>query len=142
MLTAIDWVLTIQVIATVVAAVSAIAAWRAASASRDAVRVQQRSALIADLNDLHGRLGVIGIVLDGDPDYEQFESYKAGLGRHLAVIDMPLPNTRKLWRTEVPGRIEAEFEDDLRSTQVIALHEVEHALAKLRRPRRRWWKRR
>jgi hypothetical protein len=142
MLAAVDWTLIVQVTAAAFTAVAAGAAWRAAKASRDAVRDQQVATLIDDLNDLHERLTTLGIVLADDPVLHHFEQHRPGLGRHLAVIDMPLPHTEKLWRTSVPGVIEEAFETELRSTHASALREVEDTLVKVRRKRGPWWHRR
>jgi hypothetical protein len=142
MLAAIDWTLVVQATAAAFTAVAAGAAWRAAKASRDAVRDQQVGALIDNLNDLHERLRTLGVVLADDPVFHQFEQYRPGLGRHLAVIDMRLPHTEKLWRTSIPDVIEETFEERLRSTHASALHEVEDALTKVRRKRSPWWHRR
>jgi hypothetical protein len=81
-------------------------------------------------------------VLADDPVFHQFEQYRPGLGRHLAAIDMRLPHTEKLWRASIPDVIEETFEEGLRSTHASALHEVEDALAKVRRKRSPWWHRR
>jgi hypothetical protein len=98
--------------------------------------------LIDDLNDLHERLTTVGVVLADDPVFHRFEQHRPGLGRHLAVIDMRLPHTEKLWRTSIPDVIDDTFEEELLSTQASALHEVEDALAKVRRRRSPWWHRR
>ena len=142
MVAAIDWALVAQVTAAALSALAAGAAWKAARASRDAVRDHQIGALIDDLNDLHERLTTLGVVLADDPVFHRFEQNRPGLGRHLAVIDMRLPHTEKLWRTSVPDVIEDTFEEELLSTHASALHEVEDALAKVRRRRRSWWHRR
>lgn len=142
MLAAIDWTLVAQATAAAFTALAAGAAWRAAKASREAVRDHQVGALIDDLNDLHERLTTLGVVLADDPVFHQFEQHRPGLGRHLAVIDMRLPHTEKLWRTSVPDVIEDTFEEGLRSTHASALQEVEDALSKVRRKRSRWWHRR
>jgi hypothetical protein len=99
-------------------------------------------ALIDDLNDLHERLTTLGVVLADDPVFHRFEQNRPGLGRHLAVIDMRLPHTEKLWRTSIPEVIEDTFEEELLSTHASALHEVEDALSKVRRRRSPWWHRR
>jgi hypothetical protein len=142
MVAAIDWILVAQVTAASLTALAAGAAWRAAKASRDAVRDHQVGALIDDLNDLHERLTTLGVVLADDPVFHRFEQNRPGLGRHLAVIDMRLPHTEKLWRTSIPEVIEDTFEEELLSTHASALHEVEDALAKVRRRRGPWWHRR
>ena len=116
MVAAIDWTLVAQVTAAALTALAAGAAWRAAKASRDAVRDHQVGALIDDLNDLHERLTTLGVVLADDPVFHVFEQNRPGLGRHLAVIDMRLPHTEKLWRTSVPDIIEDTFEEELLST--------------------------
>lgn len=142
MLAAVDWTLLVQATAATFTALAAGAAWRAARASRDAVRDHQVGALIDDLNNLHERLTTLGVVLGHDPVFHQFEQHRPGLGRHLAVIGMRLPHTEKLWRTSIPDVIDDTFEDGLLSTHASALHEVEDALAKVRRRRSRWWHRR
>jgi hypothetical protein len=142
MVAAIDWTLVAQVTAAALTALAAGAAWRAAKASRDAVRDHQVGALIDDLNDLHERLTTLGVVLADDPVFHGFEQNRPGLGRHLAVIDMRLPHTEKLWRTSVPDVIEDTFEEEMLLTHASALHEVEDALAKVRRRRGPWWHRR
>jgi hypothetical protein len=142
MVAAIDWTFIVQAAAAAFTAIAAWAAWRAARASRDAVRDQQIAALIGDLNDLHESLTTLGRVLADDPALYHFGQQRPGLGRHLAVIDMPLPHTEELWRTSVPDAIEEAFEAELRSTHARALREVEDALAKVRRKRGRWWRRR
>ena len=63
MVAAIDWTLIVQAAAAAFTAIAAGAAWRAARASRDAVRDQQIAALIGDLNDLHESLTTLGRVL-------------------------------------------------------------------------------
>ena len=141
MVAAIDWILVGQVTAAAFTAIAAGAAWRAARASRDAVRDHQVGALIDDLNDLHERLTTLGVVLADDPVFHRFEQNRPGLGRHLAVIDMRLPHTEKLWRTTIPDVIEDTFEEELLSTHASALHEIEDALAKVRRRRSPWWHR-
>jgi hypothetical protein len=142
MVGAIDWTFIVQAAAAAFTAIAAWAAWRAAKASRDAVRDQQIAALIGDLNDLHESLTTLGRVLADDPALYHFGQQRPGLGRHLAVIDMPLPHTEELWRTSVPDAIEEAFEAELHSTHARALREVEDALAKVRRKRGRWWRRR
>jgi hypothetical protein len=142
MVAATDWTLVAQVTAAALTALAAGAAWRAAKASRDAVRDHQVGALIDDLNDLHERLTTLGVVLADDPVFHRFEQNRPGLGRHLAVIDMRLPHTEKLWRTTIPDVIEDTFEEELFSTHASALHEVEDALSKVRRRRSPWWHRR
>jgi hypothetical protein len=142
MIAAIDWTFIVQAAAAAFTAIAAGAAWRAAKASRDAFRDQQISALVGDLNDLHDNLTGLGRVLADDPALYHFGQYQPGLGRHLAVIDMPLPHTEELWRASVPDVIEDVFESELRSTHARALREVEDALVKVRRKRGRWWHRR
>ena len=142
MLAATDWTLVVQATAAALTALAAGAAWKAARASRDAVRDHQVGALIDDLNDLHERLTTLGVVLADDPVFHRFEQHRLGLGRHLAVIDMRLPHTEKLWRTSIPAVIEDNFEEGLLSTHASALLEVEDALAKVRRRRSPWWHRR
>jgi hypothetical protein len=142
MVAAIDWTFIVQAAAAAFTAIAAGAAWRAAKASRDAVRDQQIAALIGDLNDLHESLTTLGRVLADDPALYHFGQHRPGLGRHLAVIDMPLPHTEELWRTSVPDAIEDAFEAELHSTHARALREVEDALVKVRRKRGRWWWRR
>jgi hypothetical protein len=142
MLAAIDWALVVQAAAAALTALAAGAAWRAARASRDAVRDHQVGTLIDDLNDLHERLTTVGVVLADDPVFHRFDQHRPGLGRHLAVIDMRLPHTEKLWRTSIPDVIEDTFEEELRSTHASALHEVEEALDKVHRRRSPWWHRR
>jgi hypothetical protein len=97
MLAAIDWPLTVQVVATVLSAVAAGAAWVAAKASRDTVRDARTSARLARLEELHAILSILNAALSRT-QYGEFDRDRPALARTLALIDDPLPMTRQLYR--------------------------------------------
>lgn len=104
MLVAVDWPLTIQVVATVFTAIAAGAAAYAAKASRDALRDQRAESRLARFEELHETLRTMKSLLVAT-NYAAFENVRLSLGRLLAVIDDPLPITRQLWRDAEPERI-------------------------------------
>jgi hypothetical protein len=121
-----EWVVvSVQVAATLIAAVSAVAAWRAAKASRDAVRdqreaakEQQVAARRARLEDVYDTLVSLRGALD-ESRYDLFELHRLTLGRQLAVIaDAPLPLTKHLSATNPTDMTEFEALCDGALTEV------------------------
>ena len=131
MLAAIDWPLTVQVIATVLSAVAAGAAWVAAKASHDTVRDVRTSARVARLEELHVILSVLNADLSRT-QYGEFNRNRPALARTLALIRDPLPITRQLLRdsTNPPAMdpIEALCASALREVET-TLADVEHTIS-------------
>ena len=148
-MTGVTWPQVVDAFAAVATAFAGVAAWRAASASRDALREQRASARLSALTDVHETLTVLGVTLR-DSDAEQFESYRAILGRRLPLVDASLPATRELWKHPITARTieeqgrgfsEPEELPALRTIHESALAEVEAAIERIRvgPSHRRWW---
>jgi hypothetical protein len=89
---AIDWPLTIQVIATIAAAISAIAAAVAAVASLVSIRKQQAGARRANLEALHEALSELERLLNGPfVPRGEFEMWQHAVDRHLKKFPKGIP---------------------------------------------------
>jgi hypothetical protein len=136
MLAAIRWELVVQAASAILAAIAAIAAWRAASASQNALEDQRRVTLKADLNLLHEIVIHLESLLSRGKVVE-FESERKALGRYIWGLADRLPETRALYLAEMErGR------SQLKSWCGRARLEIEGQLAAASRTPRQWWRRR